>query len=74
MPDRIDHRYLKTTTDVRILKERLRYELALREQALSSSVARLGVSLGRTMKSAAYSTGLKVAYAVVIRLLQRRRK
>ncbi len=74
MPNRIDHRELKTVTDVRIVKERIRYEVAISEKALTSSVAGLGVSLGRTLKSTAYSMGIKLAYAVVIRLLQRRRK
>ena len=74
MLSRIDHHDLKTVTDVRIVKERLRYEVALSEQALTSSVAGLGVSLGRALKSTAYRMGLKVAYALVIRMLQRRRK
>ena len=74
IPEKIDHRHLKNLTDVRIARERLKYGLALEEKAVSESIAGLGDSIVRTVRSAAYSMGVKLAYALVVNLLQRRKK
>ena len=73
MPGKIDHRELRTMTDVRIAREKLKYALALEEQAVSSSFARLGGSIIGSVRSAAYSMGVKLAYAIIVNLLHRRK-
>ena len=43
MPDKIDHRDLRSLTDVRIAREKLRFGLSLQEQIITSGFSRLGI-------------------------------
>ena len=73
-PAKIDHRELRTLTDVRIAREKLKYALALEEKEVTSSFSHLGGSVLSSFKSTAYTVGVKLAYAVVINFLSRRRR
>jgi hypothetical protein len=70
---KIDFRALKKPTDIALAKEKLKYTLALQEQAITSGFANLGGALIASVRSTAYSMGVKLAYAVVVNFLNRRR-
>ncbi len=73
-PVKIDHRSIRNLSDIRLERQKLKYALVIQEQTISKSIAGLGVTLNDTFRSAAYNMGLKLAYAVILNLLRRRRK
>ena len=74
MPENIDYRKLRTPTDVRLAREKLRYSLAYQEQIVNDSFSKLGRSISDTFRSVAYGIGAKLAFTLVSNLLRRKNK
>ncbi|HYW97046.1 MAG TPA: hypothetical protein VE870_15740 [Bacteroidales bacterium] len=71
IPDKIDHRRLHTLTDVKLAREKLKYAIALQEQEVTKGFANLGGSIIASLRSSAYSIGVKLAFAIVSNLMHR---
>ncbi len=72
MSRRPPYRKLKTLHDIQLAKERSRYEILVREQAISSATKELGDSFRSMLRASLYQAGQMAAITAVQRIIAAR--
>jgi hypothetical protein len=68
----VDYKNLRTYSDIKIAKEKLRYSILLHEDMLSKSIDHLRGNVINSLKQSAWRWGMKVAVGFLVTQLNSR--
>ena len=68
----IDYRKLRSISDLRIQKEKLKYAVSLQEENVEKSIAALGNSFVNSLRATMYKQGTRLAATALISILKSR--
>ncbi|MFP4557303.1 MAG: hypothetical protein ACLFNU_10560 [Bacteroidales bacterium] len=72
MKSPVDYKSLRTFSDIKIAKEKLRYSILLHEDMLSKSIDNLRGNFIQSLKQSAWRWGMKVAVGFLMNHLESR--